>query len=169
MDNLSNIDELIDYTQLVIRKIKGSKNVMSLIADDPDIDLNSNDAVQWEDHIYDYNWVPNTVQESGSFVMVDTIVTEPGEATKTISIYVQIVCSKDCMKLSPEKFSLKGNRRDNIARFIDIELNGSREFGIGRLELVSTPLEEVPEAFTSRTLRYEARDYKRERVGVSLY
>ena len=75
-EKLTHQDQLVDYNQRICNKILSSREVMALIANDPDLDLDSPEAAQWEDHIIDHAWVDDTVQESGAFVTVDVDVTD---------------------------------------------------------------------------------------------
>ena len=64
------------------------------------------------------------------------------------------MCSKQFVDL--DFVGVKGNRRDNLAREIDLLLRGSRDFGIGKLELVSAITSPVPKKFTSKLLTFRA-------------
>lgn len=59
---------------------------------------------------------------------------------------------------------MKGNRRDNLARSVDALLNGSRDYGVGKLVLMGAAPAKVPDKFTSLLLTYEIRDFRSERV-----
>jgi len=75
---------------------------------------------------------------------------------KTMYLYVNIICSKTYMDLDPSLFrGYKGNRRDNIARLVNNELNNNPDFGIGDLHLISATVGSVPTGFTSRVLTYK--------------
>ena len=59
-EKLTHQDQLVDYNQRICNKILSSQEVMALIANDPDLDLDSPEAAQWEDHIIDHAWVDAT-------------------------------------------------------------------------------------------------------------
>ena len=68
------------------------------------------------------------------------------------------------MKLDTKKFKgVKGNRKDNLLRQIDLLLNNSDEFGIGRLSLQSVNVASVPKPYTSSMLTYSTSDFSRNR------
>lgn len=168
MAGYTHLDEIIDYNNLVISKILESSEVMKLVSNGryaPDDD----DAEKWEDHINDHGWIDESVQEAGAYVLVDTEVTKaPSGSVKRMTLLVEVVCNKSFMKLDSNSFpSVKGNRRDNICRQIDLLINGSSEFGIGRLQLSSATLAAAPEGFTARLLTYTVPDYARDRTRVT--
>lgn len=164
-EGYTHIDQLVDYNQLVVNKILASKEVMSLIANDPNIDLDSEAAAEWEEHVLDHAWVDDTVQEAGAFVTVDVDIPEISSGTiQEMRVYVQVLVSKTYMPLSPSLFKgVKGNRRDNIVRQIDMLLNGSREFGIGRLDLTNIRTVNTANKFAGKLMTYEVYDFRYDR------
>ena len=157
----THIDELINYPAKIINAIAESQEIVGLIFDDPDIDMSSELAESVRDHLYDYNYIDDTVQEDGVLIMVDSdIVDMPNPNIATIEVYIQIVVNKHYMRLDASKFKgVKGNRRDNITRQIDLLLRGRRDFGISRFELESAITASVPKKFTSKMLTYAVSDY----------
>lgn len=165
MAGISHVDELVDYNQLIVNRILSSQKVMALIANDPNLDLDSDAAAEWEEHIIDHAWIDDTVQEAGAFVTVDVDVSnlESG-VIKEMRVYVEVLVSKAYMKLSPSLFKgCKGNRRDNIVRQVDKLINGSYDFGIGKLDLVNIRTVTTANKFAGKLLTYEVYDFARDR------
>lgn len=129
---------------------------MSLLLNKQDVDMNSQEVYQAESaYFFDFDYIDDTVLEANAYIMVDAdMIKLSSPAMKEISIYVQIVCSKQFVDL--DFVGVKGNRRDNLAREIDLLLRGSRDFGIGKLELVSAITSPVPKKFTSKLLTFRA-------------
>ena len=76
-------------------------------------------------------------------------------------LFVTVICHKGFMELDPRKHTgVIGNRRDNLVRKIDLLLNGSDIFGIGKLSLVSVRTAPSPVGFTTRELTYKVSDFK---------
>jgi len=161
----THLDELINYSSNVVRALLGSKEVVALMTDHPDPDLYGADGDAAAQHIYDYDYVDNTQLEAGVYIMVDCdMVAAPTGSIKDLELYVQVMVSKSIMPLDPKKFKgVKGNRRDNLARQIDLLLNGSHDYGIGRLQLVSARTANVPSSFTSKLLTYRIPDFAKDR------
>ena len=166
MAGYTQLDEIVDYSHKIINKIILSPDVMRLIANTSDYDPNSDDAERWEAHVNDRNWIEDTIQAPGAYILVDAELTKaPTGSIKNMTVSIQVVCEKSFMQLTNDIFpGIKGNRRDNICRQTDLLINGSRDFGIGRLNLVSATLASAPEGFTSRVLTYEVPDFARDRA-----
>ena len=167
-EHISHVDQLVDYNQLVCNKILASQEIMGLISNMPDLNLDSDAAAEWEDHVIDHAWVDDTVQEAGAFVTVDVDIPSVQNGTiKDMRVYVEVLVSKTYMKLSPSLFKgCKGNRRDNIVRQIDLLLNGSHEFGIGRLDLRNIRTVNTANKFAGKLLTYDVADFARDRTRL---
>ena len=162
------LDDLIAYKEAVIKKISESQEVIGFLADDPAIDIYSDDANDIIDHdIFDFDYIDRTVQRSDAYIMVDSELDYPTSGSMNQwRVYVQVVCAKIFNKLNHKQFKgVNGNRRDNIARAVDSLLNGERFIGIGKLELISASPASVPDSFTSILLTYRVHDFRRERIS----
>lgn len=163
------LDDLIGYKEAVIRKITQSATVIGLLLDDPSVDMTSDAANDIIDrNIFDFDYVDRTIQRSDAYIMVDSELDRPTSGTMNQwYLFVQVVCSKTYNTLDHKLFKgVNGNRRDNLAKQIDLLLNGERFIGIGRLELVSVAPASVPDTFTSMLMTYRVVDFRRERMGV---
>lgn len=158
---LSRIDQLVDYTYEVRSLILKDRDIMALLSNDPDIDLDGDDIEQYEDRVKDHDYVDETVLTSNAYICIEAEMASLDTTTvKTMYVYVNIICQKNYMELSPKLFKgVKGNRRDNLARRIDLLLNNNFDFGIGQLKLVGATIGSVPTGFTSRILTYKVPDF----------
>ena len=165
----THIDEIISYKANVISALANSPEVVALMLDKPNPDVNGEDGDIARRDIYDYDYIDETQLEAGSYILVDCdIVGRPTSTVKDLEVYIQVVVSKTIQKLDHKKFKgVMGNRCDNLARQIDLLLNGSRDYGIGRLTLVSVKSANVPASFTSKLLTYWIPDFARDRsIGI---
>lgn len=156
----------IDYKAGVIAQLCNSQEVVGLLANNPSIDIESEEAYKFlDDCIYDFNYISKTVERSDAFVMIDADMIAPTSGSMNAwELYVQVVCYKEYVPLDHKIFrGVKGNRCDNLAFQIDKLLNGSRLFGIGRLTLQSATTAVVPDSFTSKLLTYRVEEFRRER------
>ena len=161
------LDDLIAYKENVIMAMSQSQDVMGLLANDPAIDLDSEKAEDLlERNIFDYDYIDGTLERHDAYIMVDDELVQPSSGTfNRWLLYVQIVCAKTFNDIDKKLFrGVKGNRRDNLARSVDALLNGSRDYGVGKLVLMSVAPANVPDKFTSLLLTYEIRDFRSERV-----
>ncbi len=170
MAKLTHIDQLVDYNQRVVNKILTAQPVMALIANAPSLDMESEASAEWEEHVLDHAWIDDTVQEAGAFVTVDVDIPEMSSGTiKEMRVYVEVLVSKTYMPLSPSLFKgCKGNRRDNIVRQIDLLINGSYDFGIGRLDLKSIRTVTTANKFAGKLMTYEVSDFARDRSRLDV-
>lgn len=164
MNKISHVDQLVDYNQLIVNRILSSQPVMALISNNPALNLDSDSAAEWEEHVIDHAWIDDTVQEAGAFVTVDVDIPSVSNGTiKEMRVYVEVLVSKTYMNLSPSVFKgYKGNRRDNIVRQVDLLINGSYDFGIGRLDLKSIRTVTTANKFSGKLLTYEVSDFARD-------
>lgn len=161
------LDDLISYKENVIAALSQSQDVMGLLANNPNLDLESSEAEDIvERNIFDYDYIDGTLERHDAYVMVDDELVQPSSGTfNRWLLYVQVVCAKTFNDIDKKLFrGVKGNRRDNLARSIDVLLNGSRDYGVGKLVLMGVAPATVPDKFTSLLLTYEIRDFRAERV-----
>lgn len=167
MSKNTYLDDLIAYKENVIQALASSQPVMGLLANDPAIDLESDAAEDLlERNIFDYDYIDGSLERHDAYIMVDSELVQPTSGTfNKWYLYVQVVCAKSFNDIDKKLFrGMKGNRRDNLAREVDLLLNASRNYGVGRLVLLSAAPANVPDKFTSLLLTYEIRDFRDERV-----
>ena len=164
----THLDELINYSSQIITALSNSKEVVGLMLDKASAEVTEDDMDQARAQMYDYDYIDETVQSAGAFIMVDAdMVAAPTGTMKTVEVYVQIVVSKTYMHLNPKKFKgMRGNRRDNLMRQADLLINGSRDYGIGKLTLITARTANVPSAFTSKLLTYRVSDFAKNRAAM---
>lgn len=162
----THLDEIIDYKKTIIDKIGLSQKVVGLLLDNPTIDMSSDAAYKvFDDNLFDYDYIESTQTAAIPLVMVDVEVPSiPTGTMKNMLIFVQVAVPKSQMKLDTTKFKkIKGNRKDNLLRQIDLLLNNSSGFGIGKLKLESVGVASVPSGYTSTLLTYSIPDFARNR------
>lgn len=159
----THLDELVEYPAKVIQLLGASKKCMSLISGKPEneIDEQAIDDII-ENNIFDYSYIDDTVTKSGAFVWIETEVPYvDNKQIKNMRIYVTIACHKNYMNIDPSiNAGMMGNRRDNLARYIDCLLNNNDVFGIGCLKLKSATIKSSSnQDFTLRELCYSIPDF----------
>lgn len=160
----THIDEIIKYKETIKDMFSKSQMVLALIDNKPNLQLGSDEALDVaEKHIFDYDYIDGTQTQTGAFIMVDVdMVNRSSPTIKDLVVYVQIVVDKSYMSLRGAGFKgLKGNRKDNLARFVDLCINNSTEFGIGEIGLDTAITSNVPDTYTSKLLTYSVPDFAR--------
>ena len=157
------LDALVEYPAKAIQKIGTDQTVVSLLTNDPAIDMESDEADEvFEKYIFDYEYVDSTTSEAAAYICVEAdLANIPTATIKDMRLYVRVVCHKNFMGIDPAKFKgIIGNRRDNLTRYVDSLLNGSDVFGIGKLHLLSCRAAPAPTGFAARELAYKVADFK---------
>lgn len=156
------LDQIVEYPSKVIQKISEDKNIVGLL-----LNKSFNEVTEYDydraldDCIYSYQYVDNTVLEVSAYIWVEMdVASVSNEHVKNAELYVTIACHKQFMELDIAKYSgVMGNRRDNLARYVDKLLNGSDVFGIGKLKLKSVRTLSPYNQFVFRELTYEIPDF----------
>lgn len=168
----THIDELVDYPAKVILKLANDKNCIALLKNKTSINEDDVDDVLLN-NIFDFEYVDKTTTEAEAYIWVEADVPYISNRTiKGMAIYVTVACHKQFMKLDHKVFKgVIGNRRDNLARYIDLILNDNFDFGVGKLTLKSVKtLTSSNPNFTMRELVYQVPDFnikeKIDEVGI---
>lgn len=153
-------DEIVDYKYKIVNTIEESQPVMSLLVGKQNVDMNSELVYEaYERQIFDYSFVIDTQLTEKSLLLIETEMRDrPNTIYKNISVFIQIVCHKDNLKLNGFK-GVKGNRRDNLARQIANLLDGRKDFGIGKLMFTDCYVVSVPTPYTSLMLVFEVPNF----------
>lgn len=170
MAGVSHLDEIIDYKKKVIDALGSSQTVVGLLLNNPTIDMSSDEAYSvFQNNLFDYNYINETPQQATALIMVEVEVPRVTSSTiKDMTLYLQIVVNKSYMELPKPAFKgIRGNRRDNLTRQIDLLLNDSRGFGIGRLQLQSVLVANVADGYTSHMLTYTIPDFAKDRKLIN--
>lgn len=165
MANKTHIDQLIDFKEDVIEMMMADKELMGLVFDDPDIDLDSDEVFNVRDtNIYDHSYSDETVQTDGVIILVETeLVGVLSKEINSFNIIIQVIVARNYMKLDTRRFKgLRGNRRDNVIRRIEMLLHDKR-LSLGRLSLIDCGPVDVPRGFTSVRMVLSCDDFSRNR------
>lgn len=166
-EHRTHIDELVDYPGLVVGQLVKQPNMLELLANKKNANYEDleNDKGEWK-CFFDYDYVNGTLQEVGSYICIDTdVVDVPNSSVMTLKLYVEIIVHRDIMTISRQLLpGYKGNRRDELTRYCDLALRGSRDFGIGRLSLQSAVTFSVGNSnYTGKRLTYLVKGYATDR------
>lgn len=156
------VDEFIDFKYNAIQKMRENKDIMALLSNNPDIDLEGEEAEQiYEDCFYDHSFADSSFKQDKAAIFVEAAcIDREDETTFPIKLYIQIVCNRGFIKLDNKIFKgLKGNRQDNIARYIAETLDGDDDYGIGSLKLYLLQPSSVPEQFSSLQMEFNGNGF----------
>lgn len=92
-------------------------------------------------HCFDVPFIYASILDNRNAIFIDTTIARAdGESIKEMVISIEVMCHKTNLKLDSKdrlkyvKGGFSGNRLDMIVQAIGLQLNSSREFGIGRFK-----------------------------------
>jgi hypothetical protein len=164
------LEELYDYPNKFAKKIIACQPIIDLLKDQlgsecpDDTILNPDTKLQLPYGVYGWDNVDGVCTVAGSYICVDTDVTErTSEILAGMRFYIYIIVHDSMMKL-PSMFKRKGSRRDNLASEIDKLLANDFSFGKTKLRLSKrNPVSRFKpaEGYSGRLLIYECEDSQR--------
>lgn len=153
---ITELEELRDYKQQLMKQLCSNIEIVKLITDRKSV--NVPDTSLPYRSVYPYEYIPDTVTNGETFVCFDVDI--PTVLNKTFYLpvlYIWAFTHKSKMRINPADGG--GIRTDELSFAINRMLNGSRLFGLGKLELQSvgrfTPIED----YHGRVLTYTAKDF----------
>lgn len=111
--------------------------------------------LQYE-QVFPYPWLDDTVTQVKSYLCFDVTVPRVNTAVvKDVYLHVWIFTHQQLMRTAT------GTRIDRIASTVDYLLNGSTNFGLGKVDLKTLENITPAKGFYGRHLVYEVQDFNR--------
>jgi len=149
------LDEFFDYKNELMKMLCCNSEIVRLVTDSKKAPVPNYNLAYTQ--IYPFEFVPETVDDGTTFICFDVDIAEVVDKTYYVPVlYVWIFTHKSKMRLSEG-----GIRTDQIAVEINKELNGSRYFGLGELDLYSVSRFSPITDYQGRVLTYYAKDFNR--------
>lgn len=151
---MANSDSITEWKDIAISRFLGNEDIlMALDVTDDEIE----EGLTYK-RVFPHLYIPDTVEETSSFINVEVRV--PDISSSGVWVYpeliVDVIVHQNKMKLDIPGIS--ATRADYLSQLIDRELNGSMDFGVGKLVLVSNEPGSVNDKFRFRRLTFEAQD-----------
>jgi hypothetical protein len=122
------LQELFDYKNRLMRDILTNEEIVKLI--NPDCTLDDAPGLVYK-QVFPYEYVPVTLHDGATFVCCDVDITRVDNKTfYTPIMYIWVFCHRSQLIL-PEG----GVRPDKLCSEICKQINGSRFYGLGELNL----------------------------------
>ena len=182
---MSNLYFVGEYKEKIMKLLADNNIVVKLINPDlsnADLDLIdvlmggewiiNGEKVEEQGHIFDHNFVDETVNQVKTFIFVETDIDTISDNIFTeFGLYVFIFSHKKLIRLSPSSIPTKnemkkagycGNRIDCLCDAVDRMLNGNNTFGIG--EVIPHPrghmgIYQPSTDYYGKVLKYKVRNY----------
>ncbi len=158
MNNLScrGLDELFDYKNQIMEDLLTSETIVSLVSEQ-EITIEEAGTLMYH-QLFPYESMPEVTEHATTYICCEVDV--DGVYNKTFlrpSIYIWVFTHKSLIRLPDGG----GIRTDKIASEIVELLNGSRNYGLGELNLESAKRFSPIVDYQGRLLKFVATDYNR--------
>lgn len=117
-------------------------------------------------NIFTYKWmVPETIDTKESYITMDFLVFGDNRTNtnrshfKDFSFAIYVITHKDLMRIVKESKDGFINRTDYMIRRVDAILNGSRNFGIGKLKFGGSSNLNITNDIVGSVITYHALDF----------
>ena len=148
------LDELFDYKNKLMEDLLTNHDIVSLINEN--VDLKHAKQLVYT-HVFPYEYVPDTVEEGKTFICCDVDIQKTINQTFLLpTLYIWVFTHKSKLRL-PEG----GVRTDRLCSKIAGAINGSREYGLGELELYSVKRFAPMTDFQGKVMTFYAKDFNR--------
>ena len=157
---IANLEEFTTYKQTLMEAICTTDSIVNLLKQNTDPEGITGRDMRYN-RIFPYNYVPTIQQQATTYICFS--VTAPRVLSGVISrlcLTVWVFTHQEIMRTS------KGIRTDLLVSEIDKVLNGSYDYGLGKVELQSCVLMSPPcEGYTGLCSTYYVSDFNRNCVS----
>lgn len=149
------LDELFDYKSRIMQDLLTNKEIVKLLDDNEKGVPNPEELIYKQ--LFPYEYVPETVTQGQTFICCDVDIQKVMSKTFLAPyLYIWVFTHKSKIRLRDG-----GVRTDKLCAKIAEELNGSRYYGLGELELSSAKRFYPIEDYLGRVLTFNATDFNR--------
>lgn len=149
------LDELFDYKSRLMQDLLTNKEIVKLLDDNEKGVPNPEELIYKQ--LFPYEYVPETVTQGQTFICCDVDIQKVMSKTFLAPyLYIWVFTHKSKIRLRDG-----GVRTDKLCAKIAEELNGSRYYGLGELELSSAKRFYPIEDYLGRVLTFNATDFNR--------
>jgi hypothetical protein len=149
------LSELFDYKNLLMEDLCSNERIAKLVT--------GNDEAQVPNHglpytqIFPYEYIPETIDESKTFICYDVdVLSVPNKTFLIPVLYVWVFTHKSRMRENGG-----GVLIDDLSIEVSKMLNGNRNYGLGELDLDSVRRFTPIAGFLGRALTFYAKDFNR--------
>lgn len=153
---MANLAEFSEYKNRLAETFCSDEIIRDLITSEDNIGIIPKEMMY--KYVYPYPYTPDATEKAKSLICFEVNVPNvSSNIIKTVQINVYIITHKNLMRLPDGS----GMRVDVIASEVDRILNGSVDYGLGHVDLLSvhgfTPIT----GYYGRELRYRVKDINR--------
>ena len=149
------LEEFYDYKNQLMDDLLTNDTIKKLLSDDGISDVDPMDLMYKQ--VFPYEYVPETVEHGQTFICCDVDISKTFNSTfLSPTLYIWVFTHKSKLRL-PQG----GLRIDSLVSEIDKEINGSRKYVLGELNLASSKRFAPMLDYQGKVLVYEGREFNR--------
>lgn len=149
------LSELVNYKNQVMKELCSDPNIVHLLTGNEDAAIPNHGLPYTQ--LFPYEYVPQTVDEARSFICFDVdIVSVPNETFLVPVLYVWVFAHASNLRMEQG-----GVLIDQLAIEVTRLLNGSWNYGLGKLKFDSSRRFTPIRGYLGRVLTYYATDFNR--------
>lgn len=149
------LDELFDYKNQLIGDMLTNQDIVRLLNDDCEITEEPESLVYKQ--VFPFEYIPDTIEHGQTFICCDVDIQRSLNKTFLLPvIYVWVFTHKSKLRL-PEG----GVRTDKLCHEIAKEINGSRFYGLGELDLYSVKRFAPINDYQGKVLTFHSQEFNR--------
>ena len=153
---MAHLEEFTTYKQTLMQALCTNENIVDLLKLDGDSESITGREMRYK-RIFPYNYVPLTTEKATTFICFSVVAPRVKSGViSTLKLIVWVFTHQNLMKTKD------GMRTDLLVSEIDKILNGSNKYGLGRVELQSCDIMQVPcEGYVGLCSVYTVDEYNR--------
>ena len=153
---MANLEEVSLYKNPLAMSFCKSEDVTSLLRIQGDEDMRPQDFMY--ERVFPYAHVPEASEVGRCFLCFEIDVPSvSSDVIKTVEIKIYVMAHQNLLRLPDGK----GLRTDVLSSVVDKMLNGSGEYGVGTVELMSWRSFSPITGYYGRELKYRVKDINR--------
>ena len=149
------LQEFFDYKNQLMEDILTNSELVKLLVDDDNVMEDA--SVLAYKTVFPFEYIPKTVQDGSTFICFDVDIQKAQSKTFLLpTLYVWVFSHRSRLRLPGG-----GVRTDKVCSEICKTINGSREYGLGELELHSVKRFAPMTDYQGKVLTFYAKDFNR--------
>ncbi len=157
-----NLEEFYDYKNLLMKKLCCDEAVVKMVTGNEEATVPNHELPYTQ--LFPYQFVPETEDRGRTFICFDVdIIQVPNKTFYVPVLYIWVFTHKSNLRTDDGTLLL-----DQMTVEINRLLNGSRYFGLGRLNLSSVERFKPNTDYLGRVMTFYAKDFNSAPAGGSL-
>lgn len=154
------LDEFFKYKWRLMKDLLTDEKILRLLTDDGS--LPEDPKALLYNQVFPYHYLPETVEHGHTYICCEVEVQKSLNSTFLLpDIYIWVSCHKSLLRLPDGG----GVRTDKLAAAIAERINGSRQYGLGELDLFSVRRYVSVADYQGRVMLFQAKDFNRQPNG----